>query len=194
MKSKLIIGIALISMMVFSSCAKLPQTEIDAAIVAIDSAKVAGADVYVPEVYLALTDSMKAVDQAVQTDKAKWFPTYKSTKAKLAVVNQMTKDAIVKTEARKVELKNETDTLIVEVKALVESNKVLIAKAPRGKEGKSALVAIQSDLDLVTTSVTESETLLVSGDIIGANNKVKAAKEKAVAIQTELETAIGKVK
>ena len=193
MKSKLIIAIAAMGVAVlFSSCAKVPQTEIDAATAAIQEVKDAGADLYVPEAYQALVDSMKSANEKVEVAKAKWFPNYNSSKELLAVVSQMAVDTKAKSEARKVELKAEVEAMIVEVKALVEENKGLIEKAPKGKEGREALEAIKSDVAVAETTVTEVEALLANGDLIGSNDKIKAAKEKVTAIKAELEEAIAK--
>ncbi|MBW8331431.1 MAG: DUF4398 domain-containing protein [Prolixibacteraceae bacterium] len=191
MKSKLIIAIAAMGVAVlFSSCAKVPQTEIDSAQAAVQEVKDSGADLYVPEAYSALVDSMKSANESVEVAKAKWFPNYSKAKEQLAVVSQMSTDIKAKAETRKVELKAEVEAMIVEVKALVEENKALIAKAPRGKEGKAALEAISSDLAVAETTVTEVEALLANGDLIGSNDKIKAAKEKATSIKAELEAAI----
>ncbi len=193
MKSKLIIAIAAMGIAVlFSSCAKVPQTEIDAATAAVQEVKDAGADLYVPEAYAALVDSMKSANEKVEVAKAKWFPNYSKSKELLAVVSQMAIDTKAKSEARKVELKAEVEAMIVEVKALVEENKALVAKAPRGKEGKAALEAINSDIAVAETTVTEVEALLANGDLIGSNDKIKAVKEKATSIKAELEEAIAK--
>ena len=193
MKSKLMIAVAAIGIAVlFSSCAKVPQAEIDAATAAVQSVKDAGADLYVPEAYNALVDSMKSANEKVEAAKAKWFPNYTKAKELLATVNQMATDTKEKAEARKVELKNETDALITEVKTMNEENTALVAKAPRGKEGKEALEAIKSDITVTETTVTEVQSLLANGDIIGANDKIKAAKEKATNTKAELEEAIAK--
>jgi hypothetical protein len=193
MKSKLIIAIAAMGIAVlFSSCAKVPQAEIDAATAAVADVKAAGADLYVPEAFQALTDSLKSANEQVEVAKAKWFPSYTKAKATLVVVNQMAVDTKAKSEARKVELKAETEAMIGEVKTLIEENKALIAKAPRGKEGREALEAIKSDVAVAETTVTEVEALLANGDLIGSNDKIKAAKEKATSIKAELEEAIAK--
>ncbi len=195
MKSKLIIAIAAMGIAVlFSSCAKVPQTEIDSATAAVQETKDAGADLYVPEAYAALVDSMKSANEKVEVAKAKWFPNYSKAKEQLAVVSQMAVDTKAKSEARKVELKSEVEAMIVEVKGLVEENKALIAKAPRGKEGKAALEAISNDNAVAETTVTEVEALLANGDLIGSNDKIKAAKEKATSVKAELEAAIAKKK
>lgn len=195
MKSKLIIAIAAMGVAVlFSSCAKVPQAEMDAATAAIQDVKDSGADLYVPEAFNALQDSMKSANEKVEVAKAKWFPNYSKAKETLAAVNQMAADTKAKAEARKVELKAEVETMIGEVKALNEENKALVAKAPRGKEGRAALEAINSDIAVAETTVTEVEALLANGDLLGSNDKIKAAKEKATSIKAELETAIASKK
>lgn len=195
MKSKLIMFIALIGLTVmFSSCAKVPQVKIDAVTSAIDSVKTIGGDAYVPEVYKALTDSFAVTTTQIETEKAKWFPSYKKVSASLDVLALAAIDALAKTEARKVELKAENDALVTELKELLVTNTTLLKKAPKGKEGKEALEAIKGDLELSATSLTESDSLIVNGDILGANNKLNAVKDRLSSIKTELETAIEKVK
>lgn len=195
MKSKLIIAIAAMGVAVlFSSCAKVPQAEIDAAQAAVQDVKDSGADLYVPEAYAALVDSMKSANEKVEVAKAKWFPNYSAAKEQLVAINTMAADTKAKAEARKVELKAEVETMIGEVKALNEENKALVAKAPKGKEGRAALEAINSDIAVAETTVTEVEALLANGDLLGSNDKIKAAKEKATSIKGELETAIASKK
>ena len=60
------------------------------------------------------------------------------------------------------------------------------------KEGKEALEAIQSDLALFEASLAEVSTLIAGGDYLTALDKVKAAKEKATSLKTELEEAIAR--
>jgi len=74
----------------------------------------------------------------------------------------------------------------------VEEVKALILKAPKGKEGKEALEAIQGDLALVEASMAEVATLLNNGDYLTALDKVKAANEKAGGLKAELEEVIAK--
>lgn len=176
----------------FSSCGKVPQAEIDAAFAALDSAKTAGADVYLAEDFAALQDSMKAITESVEAQKSKFFASYGDIKAKLASVNEQAVAAVAKTEARKEEVKQEIATLQSEVTTLQTQNNELVAKAPKGKEGKAALEAIKADITLIDTTLGEVGTQAAAGDLMGALDKAKAAKEKAVAINTELNDVIAK--
>jgi hypothetical protein len=192
-KSKLFIGIALVGMMFFSSCAKFPQTEIDVAKTAIQETKDLGADVYVPEAYQAVVDSMTSAENQIDVAKGKMFKTYKKEKAFLVVVGQMCTEVKAKTEVRKAELKAETISLSATVKALNETNKELLAKAPKGKDGKEVLIAIASEVASIDLEIVVVDSLLNSGDLINSNTKIKNANDISVRIKDELNKAISKV-
>lgn len=176
----------------FSSCGKIPQAEIDAANAAIEAANTAGASVYVAEDFAALQDSMRAVNEGVEAQNGKLFKNFDGVKAQLAVVSQMAADTKTKAETRKEEVKQEVAALQTEVANLVASNNELIAQAPKGKEGAAALEAIKGDNGLIETSLTEVEGLVTADNLMPALDKVKAAKEKAESINAELSEVIAK--
>jgi hypothetical protein len=85
MKSKFVLGFVMISFVVLlTSCAKVPQAELDAVKAAIEDARVTGADVYLPTDFAALQDSMNAINTAIEAQKGKLFGSYKAVKAKIA--------------------------------------------------------------------------------------------------------------
>jgi hypothetical protein len=194
MKKKIVLGIAAISFatVLFTSCAKMPQVEIDAAKAAVEEAKVAQAEMYVPEAFVGLQDTMKAAMESIEAQESKWFKNYDDAKAKLAAVITISADVKVKVEARKVELKNEIDANIAAAKEIMTENATLFTKAPKGKEGAAALLEIKSEMATIETSIGEAEAMLATGDLINTSNKAKAAKDQATAINEELKAAIEK--
>ena len=78
--------------------------------------------------------------------------------------------------------------------ALIEENNALLAKAPKGKEGTSALMAIKAEIAAIETSITEANTIYTAGEYLVALDKVKSANEKATAINVELTEVIAKYK
>ena len=80
MKNKFLLSLSAlaIALFVFSGCAKVPQAEIDNANVAIEAAKTAQADVYVPEAFAALQDSMNVAVTSIEAKKSKLFKSYKN--------------------------------------------------------------------------------------------------------------------
>lgn len=176
----------------FSSCGKVPQVEIDGANAAIEAAKSVGADVYVAEDFAALQDSMRSVNENVEVQNAKFFKNFDKVKEQLVVVNTMAVETKAKAEARKEEVKLEIESLQTEVGSILVQNNELAAQAPKGKEGAAALEAIKADISLIETSLTEVAGFVAQDKLIAALDKVKAAKEKALAINTELNEVIAK--
>lgn len=176
----------------FSSCGKVPQVEIDAANAAIEEAKTAGADVYLTADFAALQDSMAAINENIEAQKAKLFANYGDVKAQLAALSEMALETQTKTEVRKEEVKQEVAALEVEVGSIIVQNNELVAQAPKGKEGTAALEAIKGDISLIEASMTEVGTLVASEELVPALDKAKAAKEKALAINAELNEVITK--
>lgn len=195
MKNKVFMGLATIAMVAFlSSCGKVPQVEIDATNAAIEAAKVAEAPVYSAAEFAALQDSMNVIMADVELQKSKLFKKFGTAKVKLtetlALANKVAADAGVKKE----EVKKEAGNLLTEIKAVVEENAKLILKAPRGKDGAAVIAQIKTDIATIDTSVVEAQGLFDKGAYMDALNKIKAAKEKATGINTELKDAIAKVR
>ena len=196
MKRNLLLTFAALAGMaiLFSSCAKLPEMEMTNAKAAVEAAKAAEADRYIPQEFRALQDSLNVAMTAVENQKSKFvlFRSYKKSTAQLN--NVITLGNTVKENAgiRKEQVKNEAQQTLAEATTLVTEVKDLIAKAPKGKEGKEALEAIQSDLALVEASLAEVSTLINNGDFLTALDKVKAARDKGQSLKTELEEAIAR--
>jgi len=178
----------------FTSCAKPPQAEIDAAKAALEQAKTVQADLYVESDFLAVQDSLNAVMNEVEAQSSKLFKSYGNVKEKLAVVTTQATELVAKTEVRKEEIKTEVATAEAATLALIEENNALVAKAPKGKEGKEAIEAIKLDIAGITASTGEVSGLVASGDLLGAQTKINAAQQKATEINTELKTVLEKAK
>jgi len=183
-----------LSVLVFTSCSSVPQAEIDLANAAIDSAKVAGAEVYVQDNFVALQDSMNHVMVTIEAEKSKFMGSYTVAKEKLAEVTQLASVVKQQAEVRKVELKSEVESQIEEVKTLIATDNQLITEAPKGKEGETALLAIKAEVDAVETSINETIASLETESYLVSLDKVSAAKEKATAINAELTSVIEKYK
>ncbi len=196
MKKNVIKSLSLLSLTVLllASCGKLPQAEIDSANLALEDAKTAQADIYVPADYAVVNDSLKAALELVETEKSNVFKNFDLAKVKLQQVVTLANDAKQKVEVRKAELKVEIDTLLVSVKNTIDIDNLLVAKAPKGKEGKSALDEIKAEITTVASWVEQADSLYQQGNLVPAVDKLNAAKQKALGLKTELETVLEKCK
>ena len=195
MKNKVLMGLAAIAMVaVLSSCGKVPQTEIDATNAAIAAAQAAEANVYVPAEFTALQDSMNAINAAVEAQKGKLFKKFGPIKENLAKTLTLANTVAADAATKKEEVKKEAETLLNDIKAVIEENGKLLLKAPRGKEGAAVIEQIKADMATINTSVADAQALYDKGAYMDALNKIKAAKEKLTCINTELKEAIAEVK
>jgi hypothetical protein len=193
MKNRILMGLAALAMVAFlSSCGKVPQAKIDAVNAAIDSAKVLQADVYVPAALAAVVDSMKAISAEVEVQNSKLFKKFGEVEVKLdqalAAAQKVQTDAVAKKE----EVKKSVETLMTDIKAVIEENGKLMKRAPRGKEGAAVLEAMKNDMTAVETSVADAQGMYDKGAYMDAFNKVTAAKETADKVNTELKDAMKK--
>ena len=189
----LMIGIV-IAVSFFAGCAKVPQADIDAANTAMSAAKEAEADRYLPEEFKAVQDSHNAAMTEIENQKSKFALTrnFKNAATLLQDATKKANELKEKVAPRKEEVKAEVQKLMTDVKAAQAEAKSLMKKAPKGKEGRAALQAIQIELNAAETSLSEVPTLINNGDFLTAKDKASAALQKVQSINQELKQAIAK--
>jgi uncharacterized protein related to proFAR isomerase len=198
MKNKILFSVLTLGLLVVlaTGCQKAPQVQMDLAKQAVDSAKTAEADKYIPVEFNAIQDSLNMVLTNIETINAQsfWKRNYKPSIAQLDAIVVKANSAVTNAVAKKAEVKAKVETSLTEAAALLAEDKALILKAPKGKEGKAALEAIQQDLTVVEASINETTVLYNQGEYMAANDKISAAIEKANSIKQELTDAIAKYK
>lgn len=198
MKNKLFFSVMTLGVVLLmaTGCQKVPQAQLNLAKAALDSAKTVQADRYLPAEFNSIQDTFNLAVTTIETMKSQsfWKRNYKDAAAQLGSVKTNADLVITNTAAKKEEVKKQAEAAIVEVNALVAEDKDLIKKAPKGKEGKAALEAIQQDLTAIESTVAEATGILAQGDYLTAKDKLTAAKDKALSIKAELQAAIDKYK
>ncbi len=176
-------------------CAKAPdQARIDAVKAALQAAKTAEADRYVPQQYNAASDSLNAAMAEIEKQNSKFalFRKYAVASRLLQAAEEKAKEAEQAAIAKKEEVKNEATGLIQQVTEAVKETKKLLAKAPRGKEGRQALELIENDINVVDNTIAEATAAMDKGDYLTARDKAKAALDKTNALTAELREVISK--
>ncbi len=195
MKNKVLIGLSAIVMIaVLTGCGKKPQVEIDATNAAIEAALAAEADVYLPDEFAAVQDSMNAIMADIEAQEGKMFKKYGDATENLASVQALANEVASKVEGKKEEVKTEAETLMNDIKTVLAENSRLVARLPRGKEGAAVIEQIKADLSNVDASVAEAQTAYDSGAFMDAHNKLQAAKAKADELNAEMKEALTKAR
>jgi hypothetical protein len=198
MKTKSLLIVLLIGLVAlfFTGCAKVPQEKVDAAKMAVEEAKTAEANRYLPQEFNAAQDSLNAATAEIEKQNAKFalFRNYDKAAKELDAAKMIADEAKVKTAVRKEEVKKETEGLLSEITMALEETKKLLKKAPRGKGEKAAVQMIESDLTAVEAGLGDVNNLLTSGDFLNARDKAQASLSKVNSLKTEIQTAIDKKK
>lgn len=198
MKNKILFSVLTLGLLVVlaTGCQKAPEVQMGLAKAAVDSARNAEAAKYIPAEFNPIQDSLNMVLTNIETINSQsfWKRNYKPSIVQLDAIVVAANAAVTNAVAKKAEVKAKVETSLTEVAALVAEDKALILKAPKGKEGKAALEAIQMDLTAIETAISETNALYTAGDYMAASDKVTAAIEKANAIKAELQAAIDKYK
>jgi hypothetical protein len=183
------------AMVVMLGCAQPPTEQLGAAQKAVDAAKAAGATEYAKEDFVALEQQFAiAKDELARQERA--LPIFRSyTDADKMLIKVVESGGHVAAKSAQNKEAARTAALAMEKEAqdVVASAKVLMAKAPTGKE-RAAVETIKQDLSGLETSVGAVHQLIEKGDYPEAEVQAKAVKEKGAAISVEIQRAIDKAK
>jgi len=195
-KALLTVVVVVFAMTLMLGCAKVPQQELDAAKAALDAAKAAEADRYAVPEFNAAKDSLNAATAEIEKQNSKFalFRSYSRTKDLLTKVLNGANAAKEAAAVNKEKVRVEAQDLLAQSTTVVDDVKKLMKKAPRGKEGRAALEAMNAELTAVEASLAEASTAMTGGDYLTARDKAQAGVQKLNSLAEELKTAIEKKK
>lgn len=183
---KMMLGLAALIMAVgMISCNKVPQVAIDKATAAIEAAKTVEADRYLADQFTALNDTLTTVLAAIETEKT-GTKNFKPLAEKLEWVATTAETLKVDAETRKAEVRTEVETVLAGLTTAVTEQKDLLGKVVVNNRNRTAIEAIQNEVTVLESAVSEVTTLVTNGDYLTALEKVNLAQIKATAIQNDL--------
>jgi len=191
MYKRIAVVLAVLSLLIFIGCAKPPEQEIQKANTAIDAAKAAEAEEYVPESFQVAMDTLRAAEAAKTEADGKFalFRSYSKAKALYVTAEALANTAGQEAAAEKERVKQEVSNLLVQAKASLDSATAALAKAPKGKGSKADIELIKNDLAAAQASFDDANNDFNAGKYKIAKAKVEAAMQKAGAVITEIEQA-----
>ncbi len=195
MKSTMkILALAILVTFAFTSCAKAPTQQMDAAKAAIQGVIDAKGGIYAKDELNKLQGDLQAAMDEVNAQSKKFFKKYGKAKEMLAKVVTDADAVKAQIPARIEEAKKGAEAAINEAKAAFDNAKALLEKAPKGKGTKADIEAMKADLAGLETQMTEVQSAMTAEDYFGAKDKAVAIKDKATAIAEQVQKAIDKVK
>jgi hypothetical protein len=167
-------------------CAKEPVREMAAAKAAVDSAKTAQADVYLPDQFASVSETLNAALSDIEKQKAgsPMKRNYEKDKQSLMSVATTASDLKAKVGAEKTRVQAGVESSIARASASVEEIKASLKKPAKNKKAKAVLSAEKSKLGPIETSIGDAKSALASGDVLGARTKIDAATAELAALKS----------
>jgi hypothetical protein len=188
----LIIGCGLL----FAACASAPTAEITATKAAVTTAQTDDVRTYAADSLKAAEDEMSKALAEVQTQDGKFFISrdFKQASTMLKSAKDLAEKAVGDAQANKAKAKSDAEAALAALPQSIEEAKKALAKAPKGKDTKADLEAMQNDLKVAEEALTEANTALSNGQYKDALTKAESAKEKTAAIIDQVQKALEKIR
>ncbi|HTY61773.1 MAG TPA: hypothetical protein VMG30_05900 [Acidobacteriota bacterium] len=192
----LMIAICIAASLFFTGCASAPTAEINATKAAITAAQTEDVQIYAADSLKTAEDNLAKATAEVQTQDSKsgFSRDYKAATDLL----KQAKDAATKAQAdavaNKAKTKADAEALIAGLAAQLADAKKALATAPKGKDTKAELEALQNDLKSADEAAAASSTAMAQGKFMDALGQAKAAKEKADGVIAQVTAAKAKIK
>ena len=186
--------LALVVVFAFTSCAKQPAQQMDAANAAIQAVADAKGGIYAAEELSKLKGDLQAAMDEINAQSKKFFKKYGPAKEMLAQVVADAEAVNAMIPGRIEEARMAAETAISGAKTAWDEANALLAKAPVGKGSKADIEAMKSDLAGLEAAMAEVQGAFDAEDYFGAKDKAMAVKDKAAAISEQVQAAIAKVR
>jgi len=185
-----------LALLAIAGCSKPPEAEMQAAQAAIDAARTAEAEQYVPDVFRVSSDTLNAANAAKQEQDSKFalFRSYGKSKEMFIRAKALADNAATEAAAEKERVRVQVEGLITQAQAAIDSASAALAKAPKGKGNKAEIELIKNDLAGLGAQFEEAKNNYTAGKYLVARSKVEAVTQKANSIINEIGMAAAKKK
>jgi hypothetical protein len=174
-------------MFAFVGCDDVPQQEIDDANAALDAAKKAEADKYVPDKYNAAKQAMDKAMAVVQEEESSTFSDFDEARNLLSTAKTAAEEATAAVPAKKEEAKQAAEAALATIPDEVATTQKMWRSAPRGKGTREALAMIKDEIAKTAEMQSQVQAAIDGGDYLGAQNKAQEIIGKLKSLQSELQ-------
>lgn len=180
-----------LALLATAACSSEPTAELTAAQAAVDQAKAAEADVYIPQQYQQLRTTLDEVQAGIKAEGEKFalFRDYEPFKQKLVELKTSADAAVQAAQAEKERVRQEVEQALSEAEGALAAAQGALAKAPKGKGTKADLEALKADLDAVSSALSTARQSVEAGKYLEAKSQIASAKAQADSVASEIAAA-----
>jgi hypothetical protein len=187
---------SLAASLLFFACASAPKEEISATQSAIQAAQTDDVRTYAADSLKDAEDTMAKATAEVQAQDAKFALSrdYKAASEVLKQAKGKADKALTDATANKAKVKAEAEALIGTLAQTLADAKKALVTAPRGKDTKAELEAMQNDLKSAEEAATAAGTGMSQDKFAEALAQANTAKTKAMGIIEQVTAAKEKLR
>jgi len=180
---------------IYSGCASAPTEEINATKAALEGIQSDDVRDYAPESLKAAEDEMNRALAEVQVQDGKFAlgRNYKDASAILVSVKDLVEKASTDAQANKAKAKADAEAAVAELPSVIEEARTILAKAPKGKDTKADIEAMQNDLKIAEEALNEATVAITAELYKDALAKAASSKQKADSIIEQVKQAQEKI-
>jgi hypothetical protein len=177
-----------------AGCSKAPVVEENNAVQAVGAAEQSQASKYAPTEWRIVQDTLEAAkaEKAKQDARFALFRGYGKAKAMYEKVPALAAAAKTKAEAELARIRQETQNLIAQARAALDSAGAMLSTAPVGKDNKADIEMLKQDVAASQQTLTEAQADFDRGNYDGAKMKAQTIIEKSKSVTSAVEAAIAK--
>lgn len=192
----LVVAFSLAVALLFFACASAPKEEIAATQAAITAAQTDNVRTYAPDSLKDAEDTLAKATAEVQIQDNKFALSrdYKTASELLKGAKDKAAKATTDAQANKAKTKADAEAVIAGLTPLLGDAKKALATAPKGKDTKADLEAMQSDLKSAEEAQAAATQAMSQEKYMDALGQANTAKTKASGIIDQVKAAKEKVK
>jgi lipopolysaccharide export LptBFGC system permease protein LptF len=196
MRLTLLVALCVAASLCFIGCASAPTAEINATKAAIAAAQTEDIQTYASESLKTAEDTLAQATSEVQTQEGKsgFSRDYKAASELLKQAKDAAAKAQAEAQANKAKTKADAEALIAGLATQLADAKKALATAPKGKDTKAELEALQNDLKSADEAAVAASTAMSQEKFMDALGQARAAKEKADGVIEQVTAAKAKIK
>jgi hypothetical protein len=196
MRLSLLMALCVAASLSFFGCSSAPTAEINATKAAVTAAQTDDIRTYAPDSLKTAEDTLAKATEEVQTQdgKSAFSRDYKAASELLKQAKDAAAKAQTDAQANKAKTKADAETLIAGLATQLADAKKALATAPKGKDTKAELEALQNDLKSADEAAAAASAAISQEKFMDALGQAKAAQAKADGVIEQVAAAKAKIK
>ena len=181
-----------LALLLIAGCSSAPDTEEAAATQAMAAAESVKAAVYAPDAWQMAEDTLQAAraEKAAQDGRFALFRSYGDAKAKFESVAGLAAQAKSEAESKREIVRQETETLLTQARAVLDTVTTKLGKMRGGKDTKAEIEMMKQDAAAFQQQLDDAQGDLDRGDYESAKTKVQTIMSKIAEMKKSIRASV----